>query len=107
MNPIIEANKPEIIALCRKYGVIQLDLFGSATGPDWNADTSDFDFIVAFDGYGPGIATRLVGFSDGLEVLLGRSVDLVLDRAMKPRMRSHVASQRVSIYERENSTVAA
>jgi predicted nucleotidyltransferase len=107
MNPIIEAKRPEIIALCRQYGVIKLDLFGSATGPDWDPKTSDFDFIVAFDDYGPGIATRLIGFSDGLEDLLGRSVDLVFDRAMKPRVRAYVARQRVPVYEREDRTVAA
>jgi predicted nucleotidyltransferase len=56
MNPIVEAKKPEIIALCRQYGVIKLDQFGSATGPNWNSETSDFDFVVDCDDYGPGIA---------------------------------------------------
>ena len=86
MNPIIEAKKPEIIALCRQYGVMRLDLFGSATGPNWDPETSDFDFVVEFENYGRGIATRLVGFCDALEALLGRSVDLVFDRSMKPRV---------------------
>jgi hypothetical protein len=60
MNPIIEAKKPEIIALCRQYGVSRLDLFGSATGSAWDPDRSDFDFIVEFESYGPGIARRFV-----------------------------------------------
>jgi len=107
MNPIIEAKKQEIIALCRQYGVSRLDLFGSAAGPDWDPERSDFDFIVEFDSYAPGIATRLIGFSDALEALLGRSVDLVFDRAMKPRVRAYVANQRVPIYEREDRTIAA
>jgi predicted nucleotidyltransferase len=107
MNPIIEAKKPEIIALCRQYGVSKLDLFGSATGPNWDPDRSDFDFIVAFESYSPGIATRLIGFADALEALLGRPVDLVFDRAMKPRVRTFVAKQRKPIYGREDGTVAA
>lgn len=107
MNPIIEAKQPEIIALCQKYGVIKLDLFGSATGEHWNPETSDFDFVVAFDNYRPGIATRLVGFCDELEALLGRSVDLVFERSMKPRVREFIASQRQPIYERNDRTVAA
>ena len=107
MNPIIEAKKPEIIALCRQYGVIKLDLFGSATGPHWDQERSDFDFIVAFEDYRPGIATRLIGFSDALAALLERPVDLVFDRAMKPRMRAFVAPQRESVYERNHRTVAA
>ncbi len=69
MHPVIEAKKPDIIAVCRQYGVIKLDLFGSATGPNWDPERSDF--VIAFDDYGPGIATRLVGFSDALEALLG------------------------------------
>jgi len=87
MNPIIEAKKPEIIALCRRYGVSKLDLFGSATSPTWDPDRSDFDFIVEFESYGPGIAQRFVGFGDALEELLGRKVDLVSGRAMRPRFR--------------------
>jgi predicted nucleotidyltransferase len=107
MNPIIEAKKPEIIALCRQYGVSKLDLFGSAAGPNWSPETSDFDFVVAFENYGPGIATRLVGFCDALEALLGRPVDLVFDRSMKPRVRAFIAPQRQPIYERIDRTVAA
>ncbi len=107
MNSIIEARKPEIIALCRQYGVSKLDLFGSATGPTWDPGRSDFDFIVAFESYEPGIATRLIGFSEALEQLLGRSVDLVFDRAMKPRVRTYVANQRQPIYERIDRTVTA
>ena len=87
MNPIIEAKKPEILALCRQYGVIRLDLFGSATSAAWDPDRSDFDFIVEFDDYGAGIARRFVGFGDDLEALLGRKVDLVSERAMRPRFR--------------------
>jgi len=87
MNPIIEAKRPEIIALCRHYGVSKLDLFGSATGPNWDPERSDFDFIVEFESYGPGIARRFVSFGDDLEALLGRKVDLVSNRAMRPRFR--------------------
>lgn len=94
MHPLIEAKKPEIIELCRQYGVIKLDLFGSATGPDWNPETSDFDFVVEFADYGPGIARRFVRFGDDLELLLGRKVDLVSDRGMRPRFRHSVDQSR-------------
>jgi predicted nucleotidyltransferase len=94
MNPIIEAKKPEIFALCRQYGVIRLDLFGSATGSNWDPATSDFDFVVEFDNYGRGIARRFVGFGDDLEALLGRKVDLVSDRGMRPRFRKSAERSR-------------
>lgn len=94
MNPIIEAKKPEIIALCRQYGVSRLDLFGSATGPDWDPERSDFDFVVDFEDYGPGIAKRFVRFGDALEALLGRKVDFAFDDAMRPRFRKRVDDSR-------------
>lgn len=94
MNPIIEANKPAIIALCRQYGVSKLDLFGSATRPEFDLERSDFDFVVEFEDYGPGIARRFVGFGDDLEVLLGKKVDLVSERGMRPRFRRSVDRSR-------------
>lgn len=94
MNPIIEAKKPEIFALCRQYGVTKLDLFGSATGPNWDPETSDFDFVVDFSDYGPGIAKRFIRFADALEELLGRDVDFAFDDAMRPRFRKRVDATR-------------
>ena len=94
MHPIIEAKKPEIIALCRKYGVIRLDLFGSATGPNWNPETSEFDFVIEFADYGPGIARRFVRFGDALEALLGRKVDLAFEERMRPRFKRNLDASR-------------
>ena|SRR5690349_7253112 len=90
MNPIIEAKKPEILDLCRKYGVVRLDLFGSATGPNWDPEHSDFDFVIEFADYGPGISTRFFDFGDDLEALLGRKVDFVFEERLRPRFRARV-----------------
>lgn len=97
MNPIIEAKKPEIIALCRQYGVIRLDLFGSATGSNWDPEKSDFDFVIEFEDYGPGIASRFLDFGDAIEDLLGRKVDLVSERRMRPRFRASVDRSREAV----------
>jgi uncharacterized protein len=97
MNPIIEAKKPEIIALCRQYGVIRLDLFGSATGPNWDPERSDFDFVIDFENRGPGIFLRFVDFGDEMERLLGRRVDLISEKRMKPRFRQAVDATRVAL----------
>lgn len=94
MNPIIEAKKPEIIALCRRYGVTRLDLFGSATGPNWDSETSDFDFVIDFEDYGPGISSRFLDFADDLESLLGREVDFAFEERMGPRFRARVDASR-------------
>jgi predicted nucleotidyltransferase len=94
MHPDIEAKKPEILSLCRKYGVVRLDLFGSATGPNWDPERSDFDFVIEFDDYGPGIARRFVRFGDALEALLGRNVDLAFEERMRPRFKRNMDASR-------------
>lgn len=98
MNPIIEAKKPEIIALCHQYGVRKLDLFGSATGPNWDPAKSDFDFVVEFADYGPGIARRFIRFADAVEALLGREVDFAFEDAMRPRFRERVNASRERVF---------
>ena len=107
MNPIIEAKKPEIIALCRQYGVSKLDLFGSATGPNWDPETSDYDFVVEFTDDRTKIFRRFVALADALECLLGRPVDLVFEDGLKSRFRDHIATQREAIYGTRDRTVAA
>jgi predicted nucleotidyltransferase len=98
MHPTIEAKKPEIIALCRQYGVIKLDLFGSATGPSWDPENSDFDFVIDFADYGPGISSRFFDFADDLEALLGRDVDFAFEERMRPRFRARVDASREVVF---------
>ena len=54
LNAQIELPMPAISALCRKYGVEQLAVFGSVLRDDFHAD-SDVDFLVVFQNndYGP------------------------------------------------------
>ncbi|HYP59166.1 MAG TPA: nucleotidyltransferase domain-containing protein [Thermomicrobiales bacterium] len=92
MNAEIEKHMPEIEALCRKYGVSRLELFGSATGPDFDVEHSDFDLIATF-AQTPGI--EFVRFADELEQLLGRHVDLMMNRPIRnPFLRQGVESTR-------------
>ena len=68
-----------IAALCRKYHVRKLELFGSAaTTTAFDPEHSDVDFFVEFEDLGwEGSFRRYMGLKLGLEDLLGRSVDLV------------------------------
>ena len=101
MIPLIEDNLDAIRALCREYGVRRLDLFGSAATGAFDSAVSDVDFIVEYPpGYdfGPWL-TRYFDFKDRLEVLLGRSVDLVMVGAMrKPRFIESVNASRRLLY---------
>lgn len=90
----------EIQELCRKHGVRELHLFGSALGPDFR-DDSDVDFLVAFE---PGAekpwAAHYQALEEDLSRLLGRKVDVVSRRAVEEsrnwiRRRSILGSARL------------
>jgi len=58
-------------------------------------DDSDVDVLVEFEG-----AVTYDGYfklQDNLEALLGRSVDLVTERGLKPRARKHVQKDLVRV----------
>jgi predicted nucleotidyltransferase len=64
-------------SLCRRYGIRELFLFGSALGPDFSPD-SDLDFLVRLE---PGKRLRvrdLLAIEDELAALTGRRIDIVL-----------------------------
>ena len=69
-------------ALRGRYPISRLALFGSwARGEA--TDQSDVDLLVEVD---PTIGLRFVDLADELEAALGRRVDLVSRRALKPAM---------------------
>lgn len=108
MHPILERHLDEIRALCREYGVRRLCVFGSATTDAFREETSDFDFVVDFADRSRGYADRYLAFAEALEVLLGRPVDLLTERAIKsPYFRQSVEATRQKVYdERDNVAVA-
>lgn len=58
MHPLIERHREEIEALCRRYGVRRLDVFGSLVRDDFDAATSDVDIVVDFQQAAPGDGLR-------------------------------------------------
>lgn len=88
---LLHAPLPELGA---RYAVLRLALFGSAARDELRPE-SDVDILVAFDG----LATfdRYVGLRDRLEQLLGRRVDLVTERGLKPRARRAVEKELVRV----------
>lgn len=68
----------KIIALCKKYKVAKLWVFGSILTPRFN-DQSDVDFLVTFDRTQIALLDMVDVFFDfiyELEAMLGRKVDL-------------------------------
>lgn len=80
--------------LATRYGVTRLALFGSTARDAARAD-SDVDILVAFDG--PATSQRYFGVLFILEDLLGRPVDLVTDKALRPEMRPRVEREAVHV----------
>lgn len=108
MIGLLETNKKEIAAMCRKYGVKQLDVFGSAATGTFDHAISDLDFVVEFADYGPGIATRFIEFADELERFFGRSVDLVFDAKLtNPFFRQSVNATRERVFDASGHSEAA
>jgi predicted nucleotidyltransferase len=105
MHASLARRLPEIAALCKRYGVAHLELFGSATTPDFQPTTSDYDFLVELDAQAPGsLARRWTELADALEALLGRPVDLVNPRYIRnPYFLEAVNRSRTVVYDRQAS----
>ena len=85
MQPAITEKHEALAALCRRYGVKRLEVFGSAArGADFDPDRSDVDFLVEFEPRGDTAPRdRFLGLADALEKLMGRPVDLVERKAVE------------------------
>src|SRR3954468_4810913 len=108
MDAALQQKLPEIAALCRRYGVAHLELFGSATGNDFDAQSSDYDFLVELDAQGTeSRPRRWIGLADAMESLLGRPVDLVNPRTIRnPYFLQAVNETRAVLYDRQDSQAA-
>lgn len=80
--------------LARRYGVSGLALFGSTVRDEARED-SDIDILVRFDG--PATSERYFGVQFYLEDLLGRPVDLVTEKALRPELRPYVEREAVRV----------
>jgi predicted nucleotidyltransferase len=80
--------------LRKRFNVTDLALFGS-TARDTARDNSDIDILVSFDG----VATseRYFGVQFYLEDLLGRPVDLVTDKALRPELRPYIEREALHV----------
>jgi predicted nucleotidyltransferase len=74
----------EVRRLCARHHVRRLELFGSATGHHFDPATSDVDFLVEFADLPPAdYAEEYFALREGLIALLGREVDLIVERAVQ------------------------
>ena len=87
--------KAELIrTLARAHGALSVELFGSAARGDDRPD-SDIDVMVEMEA-GRSLLD-LIGLCDDLQAALGRKVETVSKRAMKPRVLARAKKDAVRI----------
>jgi predicted nucleotidyltransferase len=94
---ISELPLDSISAFCRRYRVRELALFGSALRADFRPD-SDLDILVEFDQDAQVGLLQLARMQRELTALLGRQVDLVPKRGLKPLIRADVLRNAQVLY---------
>lgn len=96
---MFDAQTHPLSAICQRYGVRRLELFGSALRDDFDASTSDYDFFVDFGSQPPaGAFKRYMGLKFDLEALFGRPVDLVEASAVTNPYFLRATADRTEVY---------
>ncbi len=100
MHPSIAQHRSGISAICQRYRIQRLEVFGSAArAENFDPEHSDADFLVEFaPDVQPGLGT-FFGVKAALEALLGRGVDLVEPGAVRnPYVLASINRNREAIY---------
>jgi predicted nucleotidyltransferase len=101
-NAVIDPCRDALSALCERYRVVRLYLFGSAAEGRFDPLRSDIDFLVQFKDREPTAcyAERVFGFESALKGLFNRAVGVVTVEGLKrPGFRTRVEQTRRLVYE--------
>jgi len=91
---LLQTKSESILQVCAKYGARNVRVFGSLARRQAD-ERSDVDFLVEME---PGRSLLdLGGLQYELEQLLGRRVDVVTERGLKPRIRERVIREAVAL----------
>ena len=93
-NEILEILRTHRDELQQRFGVKSLAVFGSVARGEAGPE-SDVDILVEFEGRAT--FDRYMGLKFFLEDLLGRRVDLVTRKALKPRLRPLVEREAINV----------
>ena len=92
-----QVDESKLAELCKQYGVLELSLFGSAVRNEMRPE-SDVDLMVVLDPEAHIGLFRFMALSEEFETLIGRKVDLVTKRGLKPYLRSRILAEARVIY---------
>lgn len=94
IEDLIASKRVEILRIAARYGAHNVRIFGSAARGEAD-EASDIDLIVEFEP----VRSLLdhAGLWLELQELLGRKVDVVSERGIKPRIRERVLKEAVPL----------
>jgi predicted nucleotidyltransferase len=100
MHLIVEEKRSQLRALCDRFAVRRLEVFGSAVAGSFDPATSDLDFLVELMPASPSeMADRYFGLLEALEALFARPIDLVMIPAIKnPYFLQGIEPSRTLLY---------
>lgn len=93
-DEVLNALRAHKMTLARRFGVAELALFGSIVRDQASLD-SDVDILVSFQGHADW--RQYFGVQFYLEDLLGRPVDLVTEKALRPELRPSVEREALRV----------
>jgi predicted nucleotidyltransferase len=94
INELLQEKREAILQLAAKHGARNVRVFGSVARHEAD-EQSDIDFLVEME---PGRSLLdMGGFLMDLRELLGREVDVVTERGLKPRIRDRVLQEAVAL----------
>jgi uncharacterized protein len=101
LPPVIAEHLDEVRALCEKYRVKRLTLFGSAVKGTFDPEKSDLDFVVEFE-WDPDPLERgrlWLDLWDELKDLFERNVDLLVASTIKnPYIAESISRDHLDLY---------
>ena len=101
MVSVLNDNLGELTRLCRQHRVKRLAVFGSAVRDDFDAESSDLDFVVEFTPLEPNEhKDAYFGLVAALGRLFSRDVDLIeLDAVRNPFVKRRILEQQETLYD--------
>ncbi|HEV7403778.1 MAG TPA: nucleotidyltransferase domain-containing protein [Chthoniobacteraceae bacterium] len=101
--PALHVPHQAVADVCRRWGIVKMELFGSALRPDFDPARSDVDLMVTF------APDRLPGWEffadlpEELSAIFGRKVDVLTRRSVEQSQneyrRREILENSVVIYE--------
>jgi uncharacterized protein len=101
LPPLITGHLDEVRALCEKYRVTRLTLFGSAVKGTFDEETSDVDFVVEFEWHTDPVerGRRWTSLWEELKDVFGRKINLIVASTIRnPYLAESIERAHLDLY---------